>query len=387
MLEDEIAAVQRLDIVPTILETVCALTGMGFAAVARVTEDRWIACAVRDNIGFGLKPGGELKLETTICDEIRQSGTGVVIPDVQVDPVFCDHHTPALYGFRSYISLPIIRSDGGFFGTLCAIDPEPRDLGRPEIQATFRMFAELLALHLDGADRMAASEARLTREVRSGERREQFIAVIGHDLRNPLAAIDAGLTMLRKDPGPARSAMILDQMQRSVRRMFSLIDDILDFARGRLGGGFGLNLQSVDLAPVVHEVAAELAASHPDRELIVRCDPSPILARCDVQRIGQLLSNLLGNAFTHGARHQPITVCCATRESYVKISVANGGKEIPVADQARLFQPFARGRESAGREGLGLGLFISSEIAKAHGGDLSISSTVEETRFTFSLPL
>jgi signal transduction histidine kinase len=387
LLDNDIAAVQRLDIVPTILETVCGLTGMGFAAVARVTEDRWIACAVVDNIEFGLPPGGELKLDTTICDEIRQSGIGVVIPDVQADPVFCNHHTPALYGFRSYISLPIVRSDGSFFGTLCAIDPEPRDLARPEIESTFRLFAALLAIHLDSADRLAASEGKLATEVQSSERREQFIAVIGHDLRNPLAAIDAGLAMLRKDPEPARSAMILDQMHRSVKRMFSLVDDILDFARGRLGGGIGLNLQIVDLTPVVHEVAAELAVSHPDQKLVVQCDPGPILVRCDVQRIGQLLSNLLGNAFTHGAKDQPITISSSVHRDRFELSVSNGGKEIPPAEQARLFQPFARGRESVGREGLGLGLFISSEIAKAHGGQLSVASTAEQTRFTFSLPL
>ena len=122
---DDIAAVGRIDVVPTILDIVCRTTGMGFAAVARVTEDRWIACSVRDDIDFGLKPGGELKVETTICHEIRQTGDPVIIDDVQADPVYRGHHTPALYGFRSYISMPIRLPDGRFFGTLCAIDPEP----------------------------------------------------------------------------------------------------------------------------------------------------------------------------------------------------------------------------------------------------------------------
>ena len=124
-LQDDVALISRIDAVPTILEVVCRTTGMGFAAVARVTEDRWIACAVQDEIAFGLKPGGELKVETTICNEIRASGEPVVIDHVAEDEAFCGHPTPAMYGFQSYISMPIVRRDGAFFGTLCAIDPRP----------------------------------------------------------------------------------------------------------------------------------------------------------------------------------------------------------------------------------------------------------------------
>jgi GAF domain-containing protein len=111
---------------------------MGFAAVARVTEDRWIACAVRDEIEFGLKPGGELKVETTICNEIRASGDRVVIDHVSQDEAFCRHPTPAMYGFQSYISVPIRRRNGAFFGTLCAIDPRPARLNTPRRSACSR---------------------------------------------------------------------------------------------------------------------------------------------------------------------------------------------------------------------------------------------------------
>ena len=119
----DIAAIQNIDAVPTILDVVCRTTGMGFAAVARVTEDRWIACGVKDEIAFGLEPGGELKVETTICHEIRESREAVIINHVAEDRLYCGHPTPALYGFQSYISMPIILSNGRFFGTLCAIDP------------------------------------------------------------------------------------------------------------------------------------------------------------------------------------------------------------------------------------------------------------------------
>src|SRR6185312_7400651 len=164
---------------PTILDVVCRITGMGFAAVARVTSDRWIVCSVRDDIAFGLKPGDELKVETTICHEIRQSGEAVVIDHVGASEKYRAHHTPAMYGFESYISMPIFTRDGRFFGTLCAIDPRPARLENPEIVGVFRMFADLIAFHLETGERMAVSEASLLDAHKTAELREQFIAVLG----------------------------------------------------------------------------------------------------------------------------------------------------------------------------------------------------------------
>ena len=140
------------------LEVICRTTGMGFAAVARVTENRWIACSVRDEIAFGLQPGGELTVETTLCHEVRQSQSAVVIDHVADDPVYRAHHTPATYGFQSYISMPIVLAGGEFFGTLCAIDPRPARINTPETIGMFKLFAELIAFHLKANEQLAASE-------------------------------------------------------------------------------------------------------------------------------------------------------------------------------------------------------------------------------------
>jgi GAF domain-containing protein len=235
-LSADIAAVQGISAVPRILEVVCRSTGMGFAAVARVTEQRWVCCAVRDEIAFGLTPGGELEVETTLCHEIRQSHEAVVIDNVAEDAAYCGHHTPAKYGFQSYISMPIILADGSFFGTLCAIDPRPARLNTPQTVGMFKLFAELIATHLEAADRLATSEATLLSERETSELREHFIAVLGHDLRNPLASIAAGTRMLAKADSKDATSEILGLMQKSVARMSALIDNVLDLARGRLGG-------------------------------------------------------------------------------------------------------------------------------------------------------
>jgi signal transduction histidine kinase len=156
-LTEDLDIVAQIAVVPGLLDIICKTTGMGFAAIARVTEDRWIACSVRDDIDFGLRPGGELKVETTLCHEIRQTGSPIVIDEVAGDAVYAQHHTPALYGFQSYISMPIRLPDGSFFGTLCAIDPRPHLLNTPEITGTFALFADLLGFHIDAHRRLLAS--------------------------------------------------------------------------------------------------------------------------------------------------------------------------------------------------------------------------------------
>jgi GAF domain-containing protein len=154
MFEDysaDIAAVQQIPEVEVILADVCRITGMGFAAVARVTDTRWVACQVLDKIEFGLNPGDELKIKTTICDEIRASGEGVYIDHVAEDPAWRTHHTPALYGFQSYVSIPIVLADGSFFGTLCAIDPNPSAASLIEIVPQMRAYAARIAAALSAA--------------------------------------------------------------------------------------------------------------------------------------------------------------------------------------------------------------------------------------------
>lgn len=141
----EVAAQGRDPEIVAILEEVCRVTRMGFAAVARVTEERWIACQVIDKIEFGLDPGDELEIKKTICDDIRKSGHPIIIDHIGADPDWRTHPVPMLYGFESYASLPIVLDDGSFYGTLCAIDPEPREINAPELIALLKRYAAQVA--------------------------------------------------------------------------------------------------------------------------------------------------------------------------------------------------------------------------------------------------
>jgi signal transduction histidine kinase len=291
-----------------------------------------------------------------------------------------------MYGFQSYISMPIVLPNGQFFGTLCAIDPRPNRLDRPEIVGMFNVFAELIAFQLHALEKVEASEASLAAERETAMLREQFIAVLAHDLRNPLASIDAGSRLIARTPINEKAAGLLVHMQRSVVRMTGLINNVMDFARGRLGGGMGLNRdEGVPLDTVLEQVLAETCAVWPERRIEAEITLREAVF-CDHVRIGQLFSNLLGNAMTHGAEDVPVRVKASSVDGVFELTVSNGGDPIPEAARARLFQPFFRGDVKPNQEGLGLGLYIANEIARAHQGTLDVTSAAGETRFTLRMP-
>jgi sigma-B regulation protein RsbU (phosphoserine phosphatase) len=232
-----------------------------------------------------------------------------------------------------------------------------------------------------------AAKTSLANERETSELREQFIAVLGHDLRNPLASISAGARILGRGAKTEKDHQVVAMLQTTVMRMAELIDNVLDFARGRLGGGITLDRNArKPLEPVLHQVIDELRLSSPGRRIETEyAMDSPV--DCDRTRIGQLVSNLVGNALSHGATKEPVRVRAETEDGLFKLSVANGGDPIPEAAMKRLFEPFFRGEVRASRQGLGLGLHIASQIAKAHDGVLTVTSTPKETRFTFVMPL
>lgn len=395
----EVSAVQEIEAVPKILDVVGRMTGMGFVAIARVTSEQWVCCAVRDNINFGLAEGGELQVETTICNEIRQHGKTIAINDVETDGAFHNHPTAAMYGFRSYISAPIVLSNRMIWGTLCAIDPKPRDLGKPEILGSFQLLGELIAAQLELNRRLEQSQADLRTskadllisqadlldERKTSELREQFIGVLGHDLRNPLASVDAGLRLLLRNLGSEKAPGIILSIQKSVLRMAGLVDNILDFARGRLGGGLTITRDATQpLTPVLEQVIAELQSAWPDVAIEAVVDiEEPV--NCDRSKMGQLFSNLLGNALTYGDQGRPIRVSARTINGMFELVVTNQGE--PISDKAmeNLFKPYTRG-DRPSQLGLGLGLYIASQIAEAHGGTLKAFSNPQETSFVFEMP-
>ncbi|MBB4288718.1 sigma-B regulation protein RsbU (phosphoserine phosphatase) [Rhizobium leguminosarum] len=306
------------------------------------------------------------------------------------------HFAPLLrmQGFFNEVALDLVTADGRKLPVLAnAMERRSEDGALLFTRVTMFQAAERRRYERELVDARAAADAagaivksQLDFEQQTAELREQFIAILGHDLRNPLASIAAAARMLRKEEQTDRSMKVLDLMQGSVVRMSGLIDNVLDFARARLGGGIELDRRAEQLEPLLRQVIDELRYSHLDRRIEVSIElDGPI--NCDSSRIGQLVSNLLGNALTHGTPDEPVRLSAATVDGRLELWIANGGAPISSDAMTRLFQPFFKGEAGTSQRGLGLGLHIASEIARAHGGTITVSSDDDETRFTFVMPL
>jgi signal transduction histidine kinase len=269
---------------------------------------------------------------------------------------------------------------------VCGLDPEPRSLKDGKTLSTLKLFSQLISLQLAADERHETARKQLEAEREAATLREQFIAVLGHDVRNPLSSIVTGARILLAKSSADGERRTLNRIHGSAQRIAALVDDLLDLARGRLAGG--ITLQAVDapaLGDRLEHVVAEMRAAHPERdiELASRID-RPV--RCDQARVEQLLSNLLANAVAHGDSASPIAVMLSTRGDRFEISVENRGPTIPEGLRTRLFQPYFRGDGSSPR-GLGLGLYIVSEIVKSHGGTIEVSSHEGRTSFHVVIPL
>ncbi len=222
----------------------------------------------------------------------------------------------------------------------------------------------------------------MTDRHRVEEAREQFVSILGHDLRSPLSAVLLSSSRLVADPklGPVQRRAA-ERISVSARRMERMVHDILDFARGRLGGGIAVNVSEQDLGGITTRALEELRLAHPTRTLKLDLE-GELRGRWDAERMEQVLSNLVGNAVTHG--EDPIRVRLIGSGGEVRLEVHNAGLPIPPDVLPRLFEPFRSGSRKG--PGLGLGLYIVAEVVHAHGGTVEVTSEEGDTCFTARLP-
>ena len=215
--------------------------------------------------------------------------------------------------------------------------------------------------------------------------RDQFVGILSHDLRNPLAAITAGAALLaHAAEDDHRQARVAARILNSAQRMERLIADLLDLTRTRLGGVIPLKAVNTDLQSVCEEVVLEAQASYPDAVVHLE-SRGDVTGKWDADRLAQVVSNLVVNAIEHGGK-TPVTLVASEAGERVRLAVHNDGDPIPAQAQAQIFEPLARGT-SEGMHNLGLGLFIARAIAVAHGGEIGLSSTAESgTTFEVTLP-
>ena len=216
---------------------------------------------------------------------------------------------------------------------------------------------------------------------------EELLAVVGHDLRNPLGAIMMTAELMAQTANDDNTHKAVRRLRSSGSRMVRMLDELPNLSRARLGGGSPVEGASADLLAVARKAASELTTAHPERivEIAYQGDTKGIW---DAARLEQVVSNLVGNAIRHGNESSPIRVAIdGTKVDVVTLEVHNGGHIDPEL-VPRLFEPFQQGaRQRARTEGLGLGLYIVQQIARAHGGDIEVESTpAEGTTLRLVLP-
>jgi signal transduction histidine kinase len=303
-----------------------------------------------------------------------------------------DLHLPAM----SYLAVPVISRTGAVIGGLFFGHPEP---GR------FTEEHERMALALAAHAAIAIDNARLFKQTREAEERqarlvaeleravrfsEMFVGILGHDLRNPLSGITTAASLVLNRAESDRVAKPARRILSSAERMSRMIDQVLDFTRVRLGRGIPLDRKTVDLSNLCRQVLDELRSEGEDRSDIGFNVRGETLGSWDEDRLAQLASNLIGNALQHRHHGTLVTVSLDGRErERVTLTVENKGT-IPPEILPVIFEPLGGGTapRREGSSGLGLGLYISQQIAVAHGGSIRVDSDPARghTVFTVELP-
>ena len=239
----------------------------------------------------------------------------------------------------------------------------------------------------------ALAESIASYSARTAESRDLFLAVLGHDLRSPLASLSGCIQLLANlDPPEAQKARALTIANRSVTSIDIMVTDLLEYTRTRLGRGIEILPSLGDYGALCEQTADEIRAAFAERQITFKCSGN-LEFEFDLQRMRQVLTNLLGNAVQHGDPQQPIAFEVSGEPDVVTTSVRNFGTAIPSAAHELIFNPMAqlaKSRKTAtGRPAtsLGLGLFIAREIVRAHGASIDVKSSAEEgTVFTVRMP-
>jgi signal transduction histidine kinase len=345
------------------------------------TEENLIALEAllaRDGLQLLKARSGSEALELLLVHEVALALLDVQMPDMDGFEL-----AELMRGAERTKHVPII------FVTAGARDPR-RVFKGYESGAVDFLFKPVEPMVLKGKADVFFELYRQRRELANALRlNEMFVGILGHDLRNPLGAILTGAQLLERQINDPTLVRVIRRMTSSGERMTNMIEQLLDLTRARLAGGLGFVRvrRRLDVASLVQRTVDELRAAHPEREIVVEATGDCTTVG-DADRLLQLFSNLVANALNHGQPGPAVSLRVDGREGEIAVEVRNRGV-IPADFIPTIFDPFrSRQRNSSKARGLGLGLFISQQIAVAHGGAVTVESSEEtgETVFTVEVP-
>lgn len=331
-----------------------------------------------------LTMGGRIFHQTHWAPLMQMQGS---VAEVKLDVVHHDKHivTMLLNGVRR-------EHARGAFYELALFGTTDRDKYERELLNARKLAEELLSKKIAADAALLEAQTQLNLAYEKAKRRasfaEQMVAIVSHDLKNPLTAIKMASDILAREQRTAKETKMLGHISQSAERAERMIADLLDFALARVGRGIGISLTSLDLHSFVIQSVDELRVAFPEATLLHQSIGTGS-AHLDADRVQQIIGNLVANSVAYGDLQQPITITSRMEDDQAVVSVQNHGPVIPESLMAILFEPMTRGTEADSEvRSVGLGLFIVREIAKAHGGDVSVSSSLEDgTVFSVYFPL
>jgi sigma-B regulation protein RsbU (phosphoserine phosphatase) len=351
------------------------------------TFSNWIGFDAQALIGRRfqdlLTMGGRIFHQTHWAPLMQMQGS---VAEVKLDLVHHDKRivTMLLNGVRR-------EHASGAFYELALFGTTDRDKYERELLNARKLAEELLSKKTAADAALLEAQTQLNLAYEKAKRRasfaEQMVAIVSHDLKNPLTAIKMASDILAQGQRTAKETKMLGHISQSAERAQRMIADLLDFALARVGRGIGISPTSLDLHSFVSHSVDELRVAFPEAKLLHQSIGTGS-AHLDADRVQQIIGNLVANSVAYGDLQQPITIT-SRLEAQAVVSVQNHGPVIPESLMAILFEPMTRGTETdSDLRSVGLGLFIVREIAKAHGGDVSVSSSLEGgTVFSVYFPL
>ncbi|QNF32250.1 GAF domain-containing sensor histidine kinase [Adhaeribacter swui] len=386
----DLEVVRNISFVPSMLEIICDLTGMGFAAVARVTDTKWLACSVRDKVQFGLKEGEELQLETTLCNEIRDHRQPVIINNVAECSEYKNHHTPRIYGLQSYISFPIILSDGTFFGTLCAIDSKPAQVNTKKIIDTFSMFTELLTFHIQSQNLLQQSYLANTDLVQQNKvltsantDLDNIVHTASHDLKSPINNIESLVdildqTILEEPLNRELTQDIIRLMRSSLKNFRQTLTDLTTIIEADHSLKV-IEKEEINFLELVERVKQDLHSLILESQAKIQvtgCEK--LLLHFPRKIFKSILYNLVSNAIKYRApeRQPEILINLEQVDEKISLLVIDNGSGIPANQQDSIFMLFKRLHTHV--EGSGLGLYIVKKMVNTLGGQIKVESVLNQ---------
>jgi PAS domain S-box-containing protein len=345
-----------------------------------------------------------------VLDEMPVGVLLAIVPSGEV--IYTNRHmedlfggpVPKIRGDDDYAALQMVRADG----TLYAFDEIPMIRALRQGQATHNEEVQVLRADgtpitlvlsaspfRDGQGRVAGmvaaftdyTEAKRTREERHRAElfRDLFLRAVGHDLRNPLSVITTGTHSLQRRPLPEAELKVVERMASSAERMTRMIDQLLGLVQARLGTGIPVERRPSSLGQIVQRAVERMEVAHPDRKVTLKVE-GRLEGQFDPKRMEEVVADLLANAFEHGAPETPVAVSARREGLSAVIEVFNAGQEIPEDLLPLIFDPFRRAAERQKGSGFGLGLYLSLQVVRLHGGNMDVSSTRRGTTFRVLLP-